>query len=62
MTASQKILLINTTDILHQEGSSQFNRHGIETGFGFDWTYKRKNNFSGSLDYNALGHTWQRFD
>lgn len=47
----------NSTDILKQQGSSQFNRHGIETGVGFDWTYKQKNNFSGSLDYNALGHT-----
>ena len=47
----------NTTDILHQDGSSHFNRHGIETGFGFDWTYRQKNNFSGSLDYNMLGRT-----
>jgi ferric enterobactin receptor len=45
----------NTNDLLHQDGSSNFNRHGIETGIGFDWTYKQKNNLSGSLNYNGLG-------
>lgn len=47
----------NTTDILHQDGNSEFNRHGVETGLGFDWTYKQKNSFSGSLNYNALGRS-----
>ena len=46
-----------TTDVLQQDGSSRFNRHGIETGIGFDWTYRQKNNFSASLNYNSLGHT-----
>ena len=36
----------NTTDLLHQDGNTGFNRHGIQTGIGFDWTYKQKNNFS----------------
>ena len=44
-----------STDILQQDGNSRFNRHGIETGIGFDWTYKKKNNFSGSFIYNSLG-------
>ena len=44
----------NTTDLLHQDGNSRFNRHGIETGIGFDWTYLQKNIFSGSLNYNTL--------
>jgi ferric enterobactin receptor len=52
-----KDTLSNTTDHLLQDGSSGFNRHGIETGIGFDWTYKQKNNFSGSVNYNSLGHT-----
>lgn len=47
----------NTTDLLRQDGSSRFNRHGIETGIGFDWTYMKKNNFSGSFNYNSLGRT-----
>jgi len=41
--------------LLQQEGSSEFNRHGYETGIGFDWTYKEKNIFSGSLNYNNFG-------
>ena len=47
----------STTELLHQDGSSDFNRHGVESGLGFDWTYKTKNNFSGSLNYNNFGHT-----
>ena len=46
-----------TTDILHQDGTSNFNRHGIESGLGFDWTYRTKNNFSGSVNYDNFGHT-----
>ena len=45
----------STTDILHQDGSSAFNRHGIESGLGFDWTYRKKNSFSGSVNYNNFG-------
>lgn len=45
----------STTDILHQDGSSDFNRHGIESGIGFDWTYRKKNSFSGSLNYDNFG-------
>ncbi|HZJ60717.1 MAG TPA: TonB-dependent receptor [Chitinophagaceae bacterium] len=40
---------------LQQEGSSEFNRHGYQTGVGLDWTYKERNNFSGSLNYNNFG-------
>jgi ferric enterobactin receptor len=46
----------DTTEYLHQDGSSVFNRHGIESGIGFDWTYRKKNSFSGSLNYNNFGH------
>src|SRR6476661_10291 len=39
-----------TNALLEQDGSSDFNRHGYQTGIGFDWTHKEKNNFSGSLN------------
>jgi ferric enterobactin receptor len=41
---------------LLQDGYSRFNRHGVETGIGFDWTYKKKNNFSGAVNYNNFGN------
>jgi ferric enterobactin receptor len=47
----------SATEFLHQDGSSDFNRHGVESGLGFDWTYKIKNNFSGSVNYNNFGHS-----
>ncbi len=47
----------STTDLLHQDGTSRFNRHGIQSGIGFDWTYHKKNSFSGSLDYNNFGRS-----
>jgi len=42
---------------LQQDGSSRFKRHGMETGFGFDWTYKKKNNFNGSFRYGDFGNS-----
>lgn len=45
----------NADVLLHQQGSSQFVRHGLESGVGFDWTYKKKNSFSGSLGYDDFG-------
>lgn len=50
-----------TTDLLHQDGTSLFNRHGIESGAGFDWTYKKKNNFSGSVKYDKFGNSGKGF-
>ena len=47
----------STTDLLRQDGSSRFKRHGIESGIGFDWTYKKKNSFSGSLNYDDFGNS-----
>src|SRR5262249_41433799 len=47
--------------LLQQDGSADFNRHGYQTGIGFDWTYKEKNNFSGSLSYNNFGFKQNRF-
>ena len=48
-TASQKNIL------LQQDGRGRFTRHGMETGFGFDWTYRKKNNFTGSFRYGNFG-------
>jgi ferric enterobactin receptor len=45
--------------LLTQDGSSDFNRHGFQTGIGFDWTYKEKNDFSGSLSYGEFGNKSQ---
>ena len=42
--------------LLQQDGSSDFNRHGFQTGIGFDWTCREKNNFSGSLSYGEFGN------
>ncbi|HZK64973.1 MAG TPA: TonB-dependent receptor [Puia sp.] len=44
---------------LEQDGSSRFQRQGMETGIGFDWTYHKKNNFSGSLGYDVFSNTSQ---
>jgi len=45
----------NANVLLHQDGSSQFVRHGVESGVGFDWTIKKKNNISGSINYDNFG-------
>ena len=50
-TASQ------TKELLHQDGNYQFKRHGFQSGIGFDWTYKKKNNFTGSLGYENFGNS-----
>lgn len=41
--------------LLQQDGNSEFNRHGYQTGIGFDYTYKEKNSIAGSLNYNNFG-------
>src|SRR5665647_2381060 len=47
----------NTINSLHQEGVGMFERHGLQAGTGFDWTYKKLNSFSGSISYNNFGNT-----
>jgi ferric enterobactin receptor len=42
---------------LQQNSNSRFNRHGMEAGTGFDWTYKKKNNFTGSFRYGKFGNS-----
>ncbi len=46
-----------TNGLLAQEGSTQLKRHGIESGIGFDWTYKKYNNFTASVKYNVFGNS-----
>ncbi len=42
---------------LYQDANvHHFDRHGAETGVGFDWTYKKKNNFTGSVRYGNFGY------
>ncbi len=43
--------------LLHQEGSSRFNRYGAQSGLGFDWTVKKYNSFSGNINYNRFGNS-----
>ena len=50
-----------TTEYLRQDGSNTFTRHGIESGVGFDWTYKQKNNFSGSIGFDEFGNNAHGF-
>ncbi|MBN9297094.1 MAG: TonB-dependent receptor [Filimonas sp.] len=42
-------------DLLSQGGTTELARHGIESGMGFDWTYKKYNSFSGAINYNTFG-------
>jgi outer membrane receptor protein involved in Fe transport len=49
--------LAKTNDVLNQDGNSVFKRHGMQTGMGFDWSYHKKNNFSGSFNYNEFGNS-----
>ena len=51
----------NTINSLDQEGVGMFERHGLQAGAGFDWTYKKLNNFSGSVSYNNFGNTGNRY-
>jgi len=49
--------LAKTNVLLHQDGSTEFKRHGIQSGLGFDWTYKKNNIFSGSISYSNFGNS-----
>jgi ferric enterobactin receptor len=42
---------------LQQDATSHYIRHGVESGIGFDWTYKKKNNFTGSFRYGKFGNS-----
>ncbi len=45
-----------TVSTLHQLSNSHFERQGFQTGAGFDWAYKKFNNFSGNISFNYFGN------
>ncbi|CAN5878394.1 outer membrane beta-barrel family protein [soil metagenome] len=45
---------------LGQYGTGTYERHGFQAGVGFDYTYKKLNNFSGALSYNNFGNSGNR--
>jgi outer membrane receptor protein involved in Fe transport len=45
-----------TTSILQQNGSSDFTRHGLQTGVGFDWSPSGNDNLTGALNYHDFGN------
>lgn len=42
----------NVISTLRQVSRSRFEREGGQTGAGFDWTFKKHNNFTGNFSYN----------
>jgi len=56
-TRTSRDTLAKTTVLLDQDRSSRSDRNGMQGGIGFDWTLKKKNNFSGSLNYGSYGST-----
>ncbi|HEY1870247.1 MAG TPA: outer membrane beta-barrel family protein, partial [Chitinophagaceae bacterium] len=44
-------------DLLHQQSEPRTNRYGIQSGVGFDWTFKKHNNLSGNINYNRFGNS-----
>lgn len=45
-----------TTTHLTQDGYTDFQRHGYNTGLGFDWSINKQNNLMGSVTYNNFGN------
>ncbi|MEO6731379.1 MAG: TonB-dependent receptor [Ferruginibacter sp.] len=50
-----------TQSLLLQGGSFEVERSGYQSGFGFDWQYKKKNAFTGSLSFNKFGNRGNGF-
>ncbi len=46
-----------TSSVLQQDAVNNFKRNGFQSGVGFDWTVKEKNNFSGSLSFNNFNNS-----
>jgi ferric enterobactin receptor len=47
---------LNSQVILRQDGSSRFYRYGYESGITFDYTLKKRNNFTFSINDNHFGN------
>ncbi len=43
--------------MLQQNGSGDFDRHGFQSGIGFDWTLTENNSLSGALNYANFGNS-----
>ena len=44
-----------TNTLLQQDGNTRLKRYGLESGMGFDWTYKKHNSFSANVNYDIFG-------
>ncbi|MFL5745309.1 MAG: TonB-dependent receptor domain-containing protein, partial [Niastella sp.] len=44
-----------TNTLLLQDGNTRLKRYGLESGMGFDWTYKKHNSFSANVNYDIFG-------
>lgn len=51
----------STTSLLHQDGSGNFIRHGLQRGGGFDWTIKKLNSITGNISFNNFGFNSKGF-
>lgn len=47
----------STGSKLVQDGYSEFERNGFQSGVGFDWDIKKKENLSGSFGYSRFGNS-----
>ena len=45
---------------LNTDAIGRVKRHGLESGMGFDWTLKKKNNFTATFNYNDFGNDGTR--
>ncbi|OQP42961.1 TonB-dependent receptor [Niastella yeongjuensis] len=44
-----------TNTLLLQNGNTRLKRYGLQSGMGLDWTYKKHNSFSASVNYDIFG-------
>jgi ferric enterobactin receptor len=44
------------TTQLNENGSSVFNRQGVQSGLGFDWDFTTHDNLNGAVSYNYYGN------
>ena len=43
-------------ELLHQQSEPRTNRYGMQSGVGFDWSFKKYNSLSGNINYNRFGN------
>ncbi|MEP6617429.1 MAG: TonB-dependent receptor [Ginsengibacter sp.] len=47
----------NQLNLLQQQGENKIERHGFQAGGGFDLTFRKYNNLTGSVSFNNFGNT-----